>query len=285
MANILIVDSGSTSADWAQVDDVHIPKQVRTPGINPYFHTEKEIVDILQMEVVPFINHELVTEIFFYGAGLMSTNNLAIVEGALYQVFNRISMSVDTDILGAARSLYGNERGIACILGTGSNSCVYDGNKISHNIRSVGYILGDEGSGAHMGITLLKYYVRNELPNEIKDSFENTFRFRIDEILTKIYREGRASRFIASFAEFIQAHQEHPFIKELIYQSFEQFFTNNVCKYAEHRDMPVSFTGSIAYYFQNVLKEVASHKGLQLMHITEAPIEGLVNYHFKPKQQ
>lgn len=281
MRNILIADSGSTTADWAQVDGIHADKIVKTAGINPYFYSEKEIVDIFQLDLLPFINHELVEEIFFYGAGLMSMNNVAVIDSALLQIFGRMSMTIETDILGAARSLFGDNPGIACILGTGSNSCIFDGKKITDNIRSVGFILGDEGSGAHMGIALLKAYVREELPSEIKDAFEATFRYRKDEILGEIYRKSRPNRFIASFAKFIEENQNNTFISEMIANSFALFFDNNVCKYPNYKEIPVGFTGSIGYHFQEILKETANRKGITITKITETPIQGLIDYHFK----
>ncbi len=279
MKNILIVDSGSTSADWAQIDGIRAPKTVKTPGINPYFHSEKEIRDIIQLEVLPFINHELVENVYFYGAGLMSAQNVEIIENMLGEVFGLSSMEVESDILGAARSLFGDRKGIACILGTGSNSCLYDGDKIENNIFSGGYILGDEGGGAHLGKIILRHYVRKELPKELHEKFESKYRERRDEIIYRINREQRPNKFMASFAEFINENQEHEFIRNIVKYCFGEFFNNHICKYTDYKHLPVRFTGSVSFHFKDILHEVSEAKGLKISKIEQEPIEGLIKFH------
>ena len=275
---ILIADSGSTKTDWRTIDSNGVIAQASTSGINPYYHNQEAIIDILRDELLSQVE-DSVEEIHFYGAGCSSDENKVMVRRSLMEVFGEIRVNVDHDLTAAARSLCGKNPGIACILGTGANSCLYDGSKIVSNVPSLGYILGDEGSGAYLGKKLLSAYIQNRLPQIISDRFYKRFELSGTDLLNKIYKEKVGGRYLASFSKFIFQNIKDPYLYRLVYDSFLDFFDRNIVMYEDYLKQKVHFTGSVAFYYSNILRQVANDKGITIQNIIESPIAGLALYH------
>lgn len=279
---ILIADSGSTKTDWRTLDTAGAVAQAKTTGINPYHLSESRIAAILQQELLPQVKPP-VTRIYFYGAGCATPAASDRVRGALSAVFPGAGIEVHSDLLAAARALCGHAPGIACILGTGANSCLYDGLQIIDHIPPLGYILGDEGSGAYIGKTLLNAYLKRDMPAPLAQQFEKRYTPTVAEVLENTYRGTQPGPYLASFAKFAFHHLKHPYMAHLIYESFAAFFQKNVTKYERYREQPVHFTGSVAFYYANLLRQVASDQGITVRNIMETPIAGLTLYHQSAK--
>ncbi|MBK6346328.1 MAG: hypothetical protein IPF68_10385 [Bacteroidales bacterium] len=275
----LIADSGSTKTDWCLIDDNGERKTVQTIGINPYHMNSAAIKEVLDKELYPYIYPDAVTEIFYYGAGCSTVRKCQTIDNVLQNFFTKANIEVHHDLLGAARALCGNEPGIACILGTGSNSCFYDGNDISENVVSLGYLFGDEGSGAHMGKQLIIDYFRGIIPTDIIESFNKRYNPTVESILDAVYNQPRPSRFLASFSPFLLENISHPYIKGLVTNSFDEFFSRNVSRYSNYQSVKVNFTGSVAYFFRDVLLESAGKAGITTNKIYRSAIEGLIDFH------
>ncbi len=276
---IAIADSGSTKTDWCLGNTKANSRTVRTGGINPFHQSVDEIKDVIASTLVPQLGEATeLTTIYFYGAGCIpeKTN---IVKTALTQNFPKAKILVESDLLGAARALCGKTAGIACILGTGSNSCSYDGKKITANISPLGYILGDEGSGAVLGKRLAGDFLKHQLPDDLYQDFLKKYNVTPEQILDKVYRQPLANRFLASLTPFLFAHKQRTEIQKLLISSFTDFFTRNVMQYQYH-DTLVHFTGSIAFYFQEEVKEAALRLNVPIGKILKSPLEGLMDYHF-----
>ncbi|MFA4852836.1 MAG: ATPase [Bacteroidales bacterium] len=276
---ILIADSGATKTDWRLVYSRQDIRSFQTNGFNPYFVDSLHIKDEVDKELVPFINSKSVKEIFFYGAGCSSAEKCMIVEDGLIPLFPDARIKVENDLLGAAKSLCGHHEGIACIMGTGSNSCFFDGKIITENAPSLGYLLGDEGSGAYIGKRLLKEILTYVAPSEIRELFVNKFNYNREDILTHIYQRPFPNRFLASFTRFISDNIGHPYMREIVKDSFRNFFDSQVLKYAKCREVQICCTGSVAFYFAEILKEIAREKGLEIKKIVKSPIDGITEYH------
>lgn len=286
---ILIADSGSTKTDWRLIDDQKQIQQFSTQGINPYFQTTEEIAQILKVELAltislinnnsSLITHNSSLSIHFYGAGCKHEEKKEIVHLALKEHFSKAEIHIESDMLGAARSLCGNQPGIAAILGTGSNTCYYDGEKIAANRTSSGFILGDEGSGAHIGKTFISAFLNDELPEELRKRFEERYKLSKEEIIEAVYRKPMPNRFLASFTKFIFQNLKEQYLVDLVSGCFEAFFDKQVCRYTEHKKLKLSCTGSVGFYFSNILRGVALNKGVNIDTINETPIAGLTLYH------
>lgn len=274
----LIADSGSTSTTWLVSDCSIRIREIQTPGINPYYQTMEEISELLVGSLVPQLGGIIIDHIHFYGAGCAFPEKQQLVAGALGKHFPDATLSVESDLLGAARGLFGHEKGIACILGTGSNSCEYDGNTITNNISPLGFILGDEGSGAVLGRLFIGNCLKNQLPEWIKDKFLDEYDLTPAQILDRVYKQPFPNRFLASFSPFLANLIEEPSIFNLVYDSFDSFFTRNVAQYTTE-GFPLGFTGSIAWYFRDVLEIVASERQLEIARILINPVEGLADFH------
>lgn len=264
---ILVADSGSTKTDWMMDGEI-----ITENGINPVTMSEEDILSNVRM-----MADDTVDEIFFYGAGCVEPF-ADKVRKALMLVFPQAEVQVDSDLLGAARALCGHEPGIACILGTGSNSCLYDGERITDNIPPLGYIIGDEGSGAVLGKLFLNKLFKRELPQNICDAFIEWSKMTYAEIIDKVYRQPMANRFLASFSPFIHQHLDEPAIRILVYEHFNAFVRKNVMKYNRH-DLPVNFVGSMADAYREVLTDVLKANDLLVGKIIQRPIERLADYH------
>jgi len=274
---ILIADSGSTKTDWRAINQYGSVKGITTAGINPVFMDEKQISEIIGKVLVPSIT-EKVEEIHFYGAGVINEEKAEIVCNALKKAFPDASCEAASDLLAAARGLCGNEAGIACILGTGSNSCWYDGEQIEKNVRAGGFILGDEGSGAWIGKRLLSDYVKGLLPTAIRESFEKKFALDYPAIVTKVYKEEMPGAYLASFAPFVADFKNHPYVKGLLKEGFESFLSRNVMQY-DYKNRELNFTGSVAFYFKEALVKALLAGGMKPGRIVRKPMDGLIKYH------
>jgi glucosamine kinase len=276
----LIADSGSTKTDWVLCDkDGNAKKNISTQGLNPYHKSSEEIKEILKKELVPHLKGIKITEVFFYGSGCSSKEKNSVVKKGIEQALGSIEIAIEHDLLGAARSLCQNEEGIVCILGTGSNSCHYNGKEIVENIPSLGYLIGDEGSGSHLGKSLLKAYFYNEIPENLKPSFSKKIKLSKDEFLKKLYFEPNPNVFLASFSEILKSESEDPFVQDLVLSCFMEFIDRHVMKYENYLNLPVHFTGSIAHHYQDELEFALNNMGLIRGKIIQKPIEGLLEYH------
>ncbi len=277
---IIIADSGSTKTTWCIIrTDRRKPEICRTSGINPFLQTSGEIYDTIKNEFSlikgPF------DKVYFYGAGCANPEKNQKVINPINEIFTVSKVFVDSDLMAAARSLCGDNPGIAAILGTGSNSCYYDGEKISRHISPLGYILGDEGSGAVLGRKLLSDVLKNQLPENIRQLFYKKYKLQPAEILDQVYRKPFPNRFMAQFTHFIAENIKHPSIYKLVKGSFLEFFNRNIKQFPEAARLPVNFTGSIGWYFRSILNDAAEDAGFKTGIITESPIHGLVEYHTK----
>lgn len=282
---ILIADSGSTKTDWCLIHESEKPVFFTTQGINPFHQSREEIDRILHQEVVPAEKECVakgapIKEIFFYGAGC-TTEKAPILQAALQEVFPQASIiEVASDMLGAARSLCGHQPGIVCILGTGSNSCYYDGKQITHNTPPLGYILGDEGSGAALGKRLAGDCLKHQLPEEVCKRFLAQYQLSLPEIIERVYRQPMANRFLANCSRFLYENRHEPSIRQLLTECFGDFIRRNILSYPKGA---LFFTGSVAHYYAEELKEAAALYHLQIANIAQRPMEGLIAFHSKIK--
>ena len=283
---ILIADSGATKAEWCLVKNGK-KKTVLTQGISPYFLNTVQITDLLNKELKPFLKNvckdsfgEEVDEIFYYGTGCANPVNAKSVKKAIQLAFSGTKkIEVTHDLMAAARALCGREKGISCILGTGSNSCYYDGKKIVKNSPGLGYVLGDEGSGAYLGKKVIQYYLYETFDSELKGRFEVTYKTSASEILENVYKKPLPNRYLASFTKFLADNRGHYMIENIIEDGLNDFFFNHLCKYKEVWKLPVNFTGGVAFGFQDVLQQLCDSYEFELGNVMKNPMEGLVAYH------
>jgi len=275
----LIADSGATKSDWVLMDNSGERMSFQLSGMNPFYISSDKISEILTHDIVPFVDIRRIAEVDFYGAGCSSMNKKMVIEDAVQKVFSLSKVAVESDLLGAARALFGHNEGLACILGTGSNSCYFDGHTIIKTLPSLGYFFADEGSGAHMGKLFIKDYLLGNLPKKIEEAFIREFNYTRDNILDAIYNLPFPNRFLASFCDFYADHLTDKYINELVANSFRDFFINHIQKYPNHRDVQVSFVGSVAFYFEALLRKIGIEFEVKIDRIIQSPITGLVNYH------
>ena len=275
---ILIADSGATKTDWRLISDSGQISQAQTGGMNPFQISDDVIKSELQKLPTEKLNPQ---EIFFYGAGCSSEENRRRMYEALSIQFPTANVAINHDIMGAARALCGHEEGIACILGTGANSCQYDGKEIIANVPSLGFVLGDEGSGAYFGKMLMAAYLRQELPQRLQDLLTEQYGLTKDIILHKTYSESLPARFLGQFSHFIAKNLKEPSLYKMVYRGFELFMERNVMRYEEFRNCKAHFVGSVAYFYANILRKTAQDKGIIVGNIIESPIAGLTLYHQK----
>lgn len=278
MPVILIADSGATKCEWCLLENGKT-KKILTQGISPYFLTGEQIEVMLGKELLPKLKNLAVDRVHFYGTGLNNQENIKIVSKVLRKLFPGAKTEVQTDLLGAARALCGKEKGIACILGTGSNSCFFNGKKVVKNSPGIGYILGDEGSGAYLGKKVIQYYLYQTFDEDLRSRFEKRFPVTPNEILENIYKKPLANRYMASFAIFLAENRGHYMIENIIEDGLNDFFFTHLYKYRESWILPIHFIGSIAFGFRDVLKELCSTYELELGKVLKAPMPGLIAYH------
>jgi len=275
---ILIADSGSTKTTWCLLDKGNGEKKfIQTRGINPYYQDEDTIISTLKEEFND--KRRKFDSIFFYSAGCANPEINKTARNALYRFFETGHLEVESDLMAAAHALCADNEGIACILGTGSNSCHYNGTRIIESIPPLGFILGDEGSGAVIGKKLLSDILKNQLPGDITQLFFDTFKTNAAEILDHIYKQPFPNRYAAGFTKFISDHISHPSLYALVRNAFDEFLVRNVLQYKKAQTLPVHFTGSIAFYFDRILKESLKYRNLTPGKIIKDPISGLIDYH------
>ncbi|MFP5040708.1 N-acetylglucosamine kinase [Parasediminibacterium sp. JCM 36343] len=274
----LIADSGATKCQWCLLSNGK-KKIILTQGISPYFLTRDQIVTLLQQELMPDLKNADIDTLHFYGTGLTNPANVKIVRIALKELFPNTEIVLNDDLLGAARALCGKKEGIACILGTGSNSCYYDGEKILKNSPALGYVLGDEGSGAYLGKKVIQYYLYGTFDEDLAHRFNKQFGVSKDDILTRVYKQPLANRYLASYAIFLAENRGHYMIENIIEDGLNDFFFNHLYKYAQSWTLPINFTGSIAYGFKDVLQELCDTYELELGNVFKSPMDGLVDFH------
>lgn len=278
---LLIADSGSTSTTWVLMDGQRLCWRVKTEGLNPYHVSAQQFSQVLAELIVRQEIREM-DSIYFYGSGCTSKKRTQVFD----QLSNAFPMAqnivVETDLLGAAVSLLGEKAGIACILGTGSNSCLFDGTQVVQNVCAGGYILGDEGSGAVLGRHLMTAYIKGLLPLTLKEALESDYEISVDYVIERIYNHEGANRYLAQFTPFLKKHLAEPFIYNLIFDQFTLFLKNNVLAYAGYEDAHLSFTGSVSYVFKDVLKIAAEELELEIERVIADPMDGLIEF-FKKK--
>ncbi|MBO75616.1 MAG: hypothetical protein CMD33_10115 [Flavobacteriales bacterium] len=279
---ILIADSGSTKCDWMVIDDEgNALSEFHTMGFNPYFH-DADLVESKMLESNEAMAlAEEVSKVYFYGAGSSSEALCAVIRGGLERVFASADVHVGHDLDGAAYSTYAGDSAITCIIGTGSNSCFFDGTVTSEKVPALAYILGDEASGSWFGKRLLALHLYHKLDPTVDADFVSTFGFSKDDIVNRVYQEPNANVFLASFMTFLGRHQEVPQIISLLEEGFQAFIDVHVKCYENYREVPVHFVGSVAYHFQSVLRHVCAREGMSVGHIIKRPIDGLAEYHVK----
>jgi N-acetylglucosamine kinase-like BadF-type ATPase len=276
----IIADSGSTKVDWRIVSDFATQKAVQTPGINPVYIPKDEIVRTLRESIADAGGADA-DKVFFYGAGVLGESYNTLMD-CLHEVFPKAECHAESDIVAAARALFGDQPGIAAILGTGSNSCYYDGKIVLKSVHAGGFIIGDEGSGADMGKRLVSDYIKGLVPKTIEKEFRTRYQLDYPTIVQKVYREPMPSRFLASFSTFIEEFRHHPYMDRLICDSFTSFLERNITAY-DYRRSEVSFIGSIAFVYQEELAKCVKDCGMRMGQVMRSPIEGLVKYHTESK--
>lgn len=274
---ILIADSGSTKTDWCVVEQGQLIQQIFTKGTNPFFQTQDEISHEIKEALLPELGDKTIDAVYFYGAGCAFPEKIEIVRLAISKHINA-PIEVGSDLLAAARALCGDKAGVACILGTGSNSCFYNGKEIVENISPLGFILGDEGSGASLGKLLVGDCLKNQLSPQLKEKFFVQFELTPAKILESVYKMPFPNRFLARLSPFLIQNIEQPEIRKIVRDGFRAFFTRNVMQY-EYKNYPICFVGSVAYFYKEVLAEVAAELGMQLGTIIQSPMAGLIAYH------
>ena len=276
----LICDSGSTKADWLVPASGKQALKFSTKGINPFFHDEGYIIEQLGGNFPTSISPSQVHKIYFYGAGCSTDFFRNKIKSALKHFFTNADIEVNHDLLGATRALCGKIAGIACILGTGSNSCLYDGEKITDHIANLGYLVGDEGSGSYLGKSLIRSYFYREMPDELSGKMQQLVAGGRAEFIRKSYsNDSSPNVYFASFAPFMSANQQHPFIRQMVYDAFSEFINRHVRKYERYDELPIHFTGSVAYYFSEILRQVLADQKLEVGTIIQKPIDALAEFH------
>lgn len=273
----IIAESSSTRTEWAIVDGNKIIESAVTMGMNPFFQTRREISHSIRLELPESFFRKRWDHIYYYGAGCATPEKCKIMELSLVAQF-KTPVTVESDLLGAARGLLVRNPGIACILGTGSNSCVYDGDKIIRNVRPLGYILGDEGSGADIGKQFLGDCLKGLAPEELASEFIETYEIKPDTVMDDVYTRQRANVLLSSYSEFLNDHLTHPYVETLVYNSMMRFFSRNLSSY-DYKNTPVSIVGSVACRFQTIVEKAAADFGLHLEKVIRNSLPGLVEYH------
>ena len=276
--NYIIADSGSTKCQWTIILGKE-KKTISTAGMNPYFLSINEMAAMIQKAFQKKIALGSIDAIYFYGTGLGNPNNVSAIKKALKQVFTNASLDIQTDLVAVARATCQHKKGVACILGTGSNTGFYNGNKIVKNSPGLGYVLGDEGSGAYLGKKVLQYYLYKTFDEEIMHAFENKYAIQKDQILEAIYKQPLPNKFMASFALFLSEHRGHYMIENIIEDGLNDFFFTHLNKLHESWLHPIHFSGSVAYAFKDTIKQLAAAYELEIGKIIKSPMEGLIAFH------
>jgi glucosamine kinase len=276
---ILIADSGSTKTDWILSDGSKNINKFRTIGINPFFHTPNSIKDAIINSELQSIFETNVKEIFFYGAGCSTEVNCTIVKNGLLLLFPQAKIEINHDMLAAARALCGNQKSLAAILGTGSNTCLFDGTSVLNTIGGYGHILGDEGSGMHIGKTLLQNFMNDEMEESIHQKFIDQYKLSKKDVMDKVMKSQFPNRYMASFSTFLYENIDSKYCQQIIEKCFSDFFDKSILKYDEVFQLDLNIVGSIAYHFEGQLRKIAESKEVKIGKILRSPIEELSKFH------
>lgn len=275
--NILIADSGATKTDWCLINNGKIITRFTSKGLSPIYQTEKELSTEINLNVIPGFKEHSVDEIYFYGTGCIP-EKIESMRNAIHKSFPIESIQVNSDLIAATHSLCGHNHGIACILGTGSNSCEWDGEKIVNQISPLGFILGDEGSGASMGKMLVSDALKNQLSPGLKEKFLEQFSLSQSQIIESVYRQPFPSRFLASLSPFLLQNIQDSSILSIVERAFNDFFVRNIMQY-NYENNNVNFVGSIAFHYEKIIRNIAGKHGIEIGKIIQSPMEGLINYY------
>lgn len=273
----LIAESGSTRTEWALVEDNHLVQRVFTEGLNPFFQTRREISRSVRLGLPESFFKKKLDQVYYYGAGCSSYEKKNILGASLVAQF-KTPIQVESDLLAAARGLFKCEAGIACILGTGSNSCFYDGKIIVKNVKAAGYILGDEGSGAVLGKLFLADLLKGLAPKELANEFHEKFRISVNDVMESVYNLPFPNRFLGTIAYFLGDYMDNEYVYNLLTNNLRSFFNRNVCQY-DYINYPIRFVGSLAYAYPDILQEVPQEFGVEIDVIEETPMNGLIEFH------
>ena len=273
----LIAESGSTRTEWALVEDNHLVQRVFTEGLNPFFQTRREISRSVRLGLPESFFKKKLDQVYYYGAGCSSYEKKNILGASLVAQF-KTPIQVESDLLAAARGLFKCEAGIACILGTGSNSCFYDGKIIVKNVKAAGYILGDEGSGAVLGKLFLADLLKGLAPKELANEFHEKSRISVNDVMESVYNLPFPNRFLGTIAYFLGDYMDNEYVYNLLTNNLRSFFNRNVCQY-DYINYPIRFVGSLAYAYPDILQEVAQEFGVEIDVIEETPMNGLIEFH------
>lgn len=276
---ILIADSGSTSTDWRIAEENGQVHQFRTEGLNPYFKNAEDVEAALKTAWPEAINADGIKEVFFYGSGCSGGEINDIIKNGIARICSKSEINVFNDLVGAARATCGPEPGISAILGTGSNCCYYDGMEIVANSPSLGYVLGDEGSGNQIGRELLRAYFYNEMPEQLRANFDKRFGINRQDVLKALYHEPSPNRYLASYSKFVFQNLKDEFATQLVINCFNSFFEKHVLSFPEAKSVPLHVVGSVGFYYGNLLRRVAESYGVGLGRVIESPIAALTVYH------
>jgi glucosamine kinase len=279
---IIIADGGSTKTNWCLINEEGRKVYFNTEGYNPFFVNSEYIVNSLKRGLPNDLPVDQVSEVNYYGAGVHNSEKAGVVEKAIREVFTQADVFVGHDLLAAARALLGTEPGFAAILGTGTNTCIYDGHDLSHHIDSAAYILGDEGSGCYIGKKLLTDYIRGYMPEEVRQAFWDTYKLTPDDVMDNVYTKPLANRFCASFSKFVYDNTVNvTYSRQIVKSAFDDFFRNLVSRYPDYRKYTFNCIGSVGYTFRNVLEETVAEYGMEMGRIVRSPIDDLVKYHLE----
>ena len=280
--NYIIADSGATKCQWTLVLG-NQKKTITTIGISPYFLTTDQIVETIAKGFNKKVDTDIINAVYFYGTGLSNPLNVTSIKKALKKVFPKADLDIQTDLVAVARATCQHSKGVACILGTGSNTGYFNGKKIVKNSPGLGYVLGDEGSGAYLGKKVLQYYLYKTFDEELMHAFESKYPINKDQILDAIYKQPLPNRYMASFSEFLSEHRGHYMIENIIEDGINDFFFAHLNKLNESWLYPIHFAGSVAYIFRDVIKQLATAYELEIGTIVKSPMEGLIAFHKKGK--
>ena len=273
----VIAESSSTRTEWALVDGKEVVEHAFTTGMNPFFLSRREISHCIRLELPEVFFRRRWDHVYFYGAGCANTEKNKIMESSLVAQF-RTPVTVGSDLLGAARGLLVRRSGLACILGTGSNSCLYNGQEIVKNVPPLGYILGDEGSGAYLGKVFIADLLKDIAPNQLKREFFERYSININMIMDEIYTNSLPSRSLAKYSAFLSDHIDDAYVYQLVYSAFMLFFNRNIAAY-DYRNQPVCFVGATAVRFRSVLDHAAADFGVKISKVVPNSMPGLVEFH------
>ena len=288
----LIIDAGSTKMDWILLDGKEVMTRFTTEGFNPNYAETQCLDNIIRLVETRFIasphaeipisrrdKSASLQGIHYYGTGCGNEQNCFLIKEMFLRHFPNAETYVAHDLVAACHALLGHNSGIACILGTGSNSCLYDGINIAEEAVSLGYLVGDEGSGVHIGREVVRTYFYGFMPEDLRQKFETKYHLELKDFIHRLYHEGQSSRYLASFARFAGENQAHPYIQDLVKDCLKSFIEAFVLRYADCKSLKISFIGSVAFHFKNLLKESLTEYGLTMGEVMQAPAEGLIKYY------